>query len=66
MEGKIKQYDRSRGFGYLTTTDGEEIFMHITGIIEGNPKLIQAGDPVEFVISPGKNGPQAAKIRLAR
>ncbi|USS86400.1 cold-shock protein [Fructilactobacillus cliffordii] len=66
MQGKIKQYDQSRGFGYLVDDEGQEIFMHITGIIQGNPKLIHAGDPVEFVIAPGKNGPQAAKIRLAR
>ncbi|USS85516.1 cold shock domain-containing protein [Fructilactobacillus myrtifloralis] len=66
MQGKVKQYDQHRGFGYLIDPAGQDVFMHITGIIQGNPKAIRPGDPVEFVTAPGKHGIQAAKIRLPR
>ena len=66
MEGKIKSYDNSRGFGYIVDPEGNDVFMHITGIISGTPKAIQVGDVVKFVKAKGEQVFQAAKIELAR
>ncbi|ANZ58016.1 cold-shock protein [Fructilactobacillus lindneri] len=66
MEGTIKSYDTEHGFGYIKDPEGNDIFMHITGIISGTPKEIKPGDKVKFVKAKGPHNFQAAKIELAR
>ncbi|WP_413627082.1 cold shock domain-containing protein [Fructilactobacillus vespulae] len=66
MEGTIKSYDRMKGFGYIIDPNGNDVFMHITGVISGTPKAIEVGDKVQFVKAKGLHGFQAAKIELAR
>ncbi|WP_407885884.1 cold-shock protein [Levilactobacillus sp. N40-8-2] len=64
LTGKVKSYSEQRGFGFITTSDGEDIFVYYTGIIgegEGFRKL-EAGQTVQFVIVQGIRGPQAAKV----
>lgn len=55
-----------KGFGYIIDPNGNDVFMHITGVISGTPKAIEVGDKVQFVKAKGLHGFQAAKIELAR
>ncbi|CAM2826101.1 cold shock domain-containing protein [Fructilactobacillus fructivorans] len=64
MKGTIKSYERDKGFGYIQVPNSDNVFMHITGIISGNPKQIKAGDSVDFVKAMGQHGFQAAKVVL--
>lgn len=64
MQGKIKSYQTDRGFGYIEVPNHDDVFLHITGIIAGDPKKIKPGDEVEFVIAKGQHGFQAAKVNL--
>ena len=60
--GKVKWFSNQKGYGFIQTADGEDIFVHFSAIQgEGFKTLIQ-GQEVEFEISEGPKGPQAANV----
>jgi len=60
MQGTVKFYNESKGFGFIITEDGEEIFVHVTGLVD----KISQNDRVEFEIAQGKKGPNAIDVKL--
>ena len=60
MQGTVKFYNESKGFGFIITEDGEEVFVHTTGLVD----KISQNDRVEFEISQGKKGPNAVNVKL--
>ena len=60
MQGTVKFYNESKGFGFIITEDGEEVFVHVTGLVD----KISQNDRVEFEISQGKKGPNAVNVKL--
>lgn len=61
--GKVKWYDNEKGFGFLATEEGDEVFVHASALPAGLETL-KPGSRVEFGIADGKRGPQALSIRL--
>ena len=61
--GKIKWYDTEKGFGFLATDEGDEVFVHASSLPSGIDTL-KAGTRVEFGVADGKRGPQALSIRV--
>lgn len=61
--GKVKWYDSEKGFGFLATEEGDEVFVHASALPNGLEAL-KPGSRVEFGIADGKRGPQALSIRL--
>jgi CspA family cold shock protein len=61
--GKIKWYDSEKGFGFLATDEGDEVFVHASALPPG-VETLKAGARVEFGVADGKRGPQALSIRL--
>ena len=61
--GKVKWYDSEKGFGFLATEEGDEVFVHASALPAGMEAL-KPGSRVEFGIADGKRGPQALSIRL--
>jgi CspA family cold shock protein len=61
--GKVKWYDVEKGFGFLATEEGDEVFVHASALPNGLESL-KPGSRVEFGIADGKRGPQALSIRL--
>jgi CspA family cold shock protein len=61
--GKVKWYDVEKGFGFLATEEGDEVFVHASALPTGLDAL-KPGSRVEFGIADGKRGPQALSIRL--
>ena len=61
--GKVKWYDVEKGFGFLATEDGDEVFVHATALPAGQEGL-KPGTRVEFGVADGKRGPQALSIRI--
>lgn len=62
--GKVKFYMADKGYGFITGDDGQEYFMHATGL---NEKKIQAGDAVNFDLEESKKkgkGPCAVNVSL--
>jgi len=60
MQGTVKFYNESKGFGFIKSESGEEIFVHITGLID----KINQDDQVEFDVTQGKKGVNAVNVKL--
>ena len=61
--GKVRWYDVEKGFGFLVTDDGEDVFVHASALPEGVTSLKQ-GARVDFGIVDGKRGKQALTVKL--
>lgn len=61
--GKVKWYDTEKGFGFLTSEEGEDVFVHSSALPAGVPAL-KPGAKVEFGIAEGRRGAQALSIRV--
>ncbi len=62
-EGTVKWFNDSKGFGFITPTEGDDVFVHHTSIAGEGYKSLREGDAVEFEITQGPKGPQAADVR---
>ena len=61
-EGKVKFYNATKGYGFITTQDGKEIFVHVSGILPGN-NIIQ-DQHVQYREKQGKKGLNAVDVEL--
>jgi len=59
--GKVKFFDAERGFGFITTDEGDQIFLHASALPEGAPAP-KPGARVEFGVADGRKGPQALSV----
>ena len=59
-KGKVKFFNTSRGFGFITQNVGEDLFFHVS---ELRAETVNEGDQVEYEISEGRKGPCAVNIR---
>ena len=64
MKGKVKWFDSAKGYGFIHTDDGNDVFVHYTGIEREGFKALEQGQEVEFDITDGKRGPQAVKVNF--
>ena len=66
MKCKIKWFNPKRKFGYVIADNGEEIFIHVSGITKGRNYLgFEADDEVEFDVTDGRKGkPMATNVTL--
>lgn len=61
--GKVKWYDTEKGFGFLTSEDGEDVFLH-KGALPAGVQAVKPGARVEFGVAQGRRGAQALQVRL--
>ncbi|MFJ6652872.1 cold-shock protein [Microbacterium sp. NPDC091313] len=61
--GKVRFYDEEKGFGFITTDDGQDVFLHATALPAGTPAP-KAGARLEFGVADGKRGLQALSVRV--
>ena len=62
MTGKVKFFNDSKGFGFITTDSGEDVFVHISALEDG--MSLTEGDSVSFEEVDGKRGKSASNIKL--
>lgn len=59
--GKVKFFNESKGFGFITPDDGgKDLFVHISAVEQGQ---LHDDDNVEFEIGEGQKGPCAVQVR---
>lgn len=61
--GKVKWFDVEKGFGFLATDEGGEVFVHASALPEGSTSL-KPGARVEFGVADGRRGPSALSVRI--
>jgi CspA family cold shock protein len=66
MKGVVKWFNDSKGFGFIVTDDGTEVFAHYSAIITDGYKTLTEGEEVEFEVREGPKGMQAANITRLR
>ena len=62
VNGKVKWFSNQKGYGFIQTDDGKDIFVHFSAIESEVFKTLGQGQEVEFEISDGPKGPQAANV----
>jgi len=62
MKGKVKFFNEMKGFGFIAGDDGQEYFVHQSGLNEG--VNIRENDAVTFDVEQGDRGPKASNVSL--
>ncbi|SMF67673.1 cold shock protein (beta-ribbon, CspA family) [Paenibacillus uliginis N3/975] len=62
MQGKVKWFNAEKGYGFIETEDGGDVFVHFSAIQSEGFKTLEEGQSVEFEIVEGARGPQAANV----
>ena len=62
--GKIKKVVRERGFGFISDTDGREVFFHQSGLIDVQFDSLKEDQQVEFEIEKSPKGPRAVNVQI--
>jgi cold shock protein len=63
LKGTVKWFNNAKGYGFIGRDDGSpDVFVHYSAITSEGYKSLQEGDKVEFEITQGQKGPQAANV----
>jgi CspA family cold shock protein len=62
MQGKVKWFNAEKGYGFIETEQGGDVFVHFSAIQTEGFKTLDEGQEVEFDIVEGARGPQAANV----
>ena len=65
MQGKVKWFNAEKGYGFIETEEGGDVFVHFSAIQSEGFKTLEEGQSVEFDIVEGARGPQAANVTKA-
>ena len=63
MQGTIKRLIRDRGFGFIRSADGKEVFFHRSSLQQLTFDGLKEGEAVDFEIENGEKGPRAVSVR---
>jgi CspA family cold shock protein len=61
--GTVKWFNADKGYGFIAPEAGEDVFVHFSAIQSTGYRSLDEGQVVEFDVTPGPKGPQAANVR---
>jgi CspA family cold shock protein len=64
MEGKVKWFSESKGYGFIEKDEGDDVFVHFSEIAGSGFRTLEEGQRVEFDEEQGPKGLQARNVRL--
>ena len=62
VQGTVKWFNESKGFGFIEQASGPDVFAHFSAIASEGLKTLAEGQKVEFTVSQGQKGPNAENI----
>ena len=62
--GTVKWFNNSKGYGFISRENGDDVFVHFQSIISEGYKSLNENDKVEFVVTDGEKGPQASDVKV--
>jgi CspA family cold shock protein len=62
IEGSVKWFNESKGFGFLSREDGPDVFVHHTEIRTDGYRTLNEGDKVQFEVVDSPKGPRASNV----
>ena len=66
IQGTVKWFNSSKGYGFISQENGDDVFVHYNSIIGDGYKTLNENDKVEFVVTDGEKGPQAAEVEVIK
>ena len=61
-EGRVKWFNDKKGYGFIETANGPDVFVHFSAVQQDGFKSLKTGEKVEFEIVQGPKGPQASNV----
>ena len=65
LNGTVKWFNGEKGFGFITSEDGTDVFVHFSQIQKDGFKTLNDGENVTFEVVDGDKGPQAVNVQVA-
>lgn len=62
MKGTVKWFNAQKGYGFISDENGNDVFVHYSGLAQEGFKTLDDGQAVEFEITEGAKGPQAVNV----
>ncbi|HDH53012.1 MAG TPA: cold-shock protein [Nitrospirae bacterium] len=62
VEGTVKWFNESKGFGFISRENGDDVFVHYSSIAGNGFKSLFEGDSVSFELEDGSKGPKAVNV----
>ena len=62
QKGKVKWFNAEKGYGFIESDDGTDVFVHFSAIAMDGYKTLEEGAEVSFEVIDGAKGPQAANV----
>ncbi|MCR5054243.1 MAG: cold shock domain-containing protein [Lachnospiraceae bacterium] len=64
MRGTVKWFSNPKGYGFISDANGNDVFVHFSGINMDGYKTVQEGATVEYDVTEGSKGPQAVNVTV--
>jgi CspA family cold shock protein len=65
-KGTVKWFNAAKGFGFISRTSGEDVFVHFKAISGDGYKSLNEGDSVQFEVEQGPKGLQASNVSVVK
>ncbi|MCE5327515.1 MAG: cold-shock protein [Planctomycetaceae bacterium] len=63
--GTVKWFNNTKGYGFITTEEGKDVFVHYNDIVGDGFKTLDEGQGVEFEVEEGSKGPKAVNVKAS-
>jgi cold shock protein len=62
--GTVKWFNAEKGFGFISRSEGDDVFVHFSAIQGDGYRSLEEGQRVEFDVAPGRKGEEAQNVRI--